>query len=376
MGQLEGDRDDAPNAQFFGMRATWKPHPRVEIGLSRSAQWCGDGRPCDLDTFWDLLIGNDNDQPLEEQPGNQIGGLRRALVASLGAGRRLRARRSARTRRVSCRASTSGSSASRSGAASATAPGARTSSTPTRPAASTRASRNFGCAYRNVIYLDGYQYHDRSIGHAIDGDSRQLAAGAMLIDGDGSSWELAVQDARVNRKDANEVHSVSLVRDELRSMDLHHRRELFGGDLRVGIGYEERDLEQPGDQDRLQGIPAMVWSILKAAWRHAAAMGLALACLGFLAPSAEAQTPTSAQIEAFMSLPPEQQEQLMRQFGISPGSITLPQPTAPTTTSTTTLPGEGTVPVTLPLPEEEMIDEEPRLEPAARYSWTSTKAWA
>ncbi len=106
----------------------------------------------------------------------------------------------------------------------------------------------------------------------------------------------------------------------------------------------------------------MVWSILKAGWRHAAAMGLALACLGFLALSAEAQTPTSAQIEAFMSLPPEQQEQLMRQFGISPGSITLPQPTAPTTTSTTTLPGEGTVPVTLPLPEEEMIDEEPRLE--------------
>ena len=56
------------------MRATWKPHPRLEIGISRTAQWCGDGRPCDLDTFWDLLIGNDNDQPLEEQPGNQLAG--------------------------------------------------------------------------------------------------------------------------------------------------------------------------------------------------------------------------------------------------------------------------------------------------------------
>jgi hypothetical protein len=56
------------------MRVTWKPHPRVEVGLSRTAQWCGDGRPCGLDTFWDLLTGNDNDQPLAEQPGNQLGG--------------------------------------------------------------------------------------------------------------------------------------------------------------------------------------------------------------------------------------------------------------------------------------------------------------
>ena len=74
MGQLEEEREDAPNAQLFGMRATWKPHSRIEIGISRTAQWCGDGRPCDLDTFWDLLIGNDNDQSLEEQPGNQLAG--------------------------------------------------------------------------------------------------------------------------------------------------------------------------------------------------------------------------------------------------------------------------------------------------------------
>ncbi|MFZ2507639.1 MAG: capsule assembly Wzi family protein, partial [Steroidobacteraceae bacterium] len=74
MGQLEGNRDDAPHAQLFGMRATWKPHARLEIGISRSAQWCGDGRPCDAGTFWDLLLGNDNDQQLAEQPGNQMGG--------------------------------------------------------------------------------------------------------------------------------------------------------------------------------------------------------------------------------------------------------------------------------------------------------------
>ena len=58
----------------------------------------------------------------------------------------------------------------------------------------------FGCAYRNVIYFDGYQYRDRSIGHAIDGDSEQVAARPPARDAaTGVSWELAAQSADVNR---------------------------------------------------------------------------------------------------------------------------------------------------------------------------------
>ncbi len=103
--------------------------------------------------------------------GQPDGWLRRALVAALGAGRDL------------CQAIgedeadflpskyLGSRSASSSGAGSASDPGVRTSSTPIPPAASTRATPEFGCAYRNVIYSDGYQYYDRSIGHSIDGDS-------------------------------------------------------------------------------------------------------------------------------------------------------------------------------------------------------------
>ena len=68
----------------------------------------------------------------------------------------------------------------------------------------------FGCAYRNSIYFDGYQYRDRSVGHAIDGDSQQLAAGFMLVNPGGDSWEFALQDADINRESANTVHSVSV----------------------------------------------------------------------------------------------------------------------------------------------------------------------
>jgi hypothetical protein len=249
MGQLEDDRTDAPNAQLFGMRATWKPHPRVEVGFSRTAQWCGDGRPCDLDTFWDLLTGNDNDQALEDQPGNQMAGfdlrwsIPRVPVAvyaqAIGedeanfmpskylglAGVELWGGIGDRSWRLHAEAANT--------------------------TCDFYSDPQYGCAYRNVIYSDGYQYRDRSIGHAIDGDSRQLAAGAMLVNGDGSSFELVLQDAKVNRREANPVHSVAAVATEIRSADLYHRRSLFGGELSLGLGYERREPEggAPGSDD-------------------------------------------------------------------------------------------------------------------------------
>ena len=50
MGQLESDRV-VPDARFFGMRFNFRPLKSLEIGLSRTAQWCGEGRPlrsCDV----------------------------------------------------------------------------------------------------------------------------------------------------------------------------------------------------------------------------------------------------------------------------------------------------------------------------------------
>ncbi len=76
-GQLESERA-VPNAQFWGMRVNFRPLQGLEIGLSRSAQWCGDGRPCGFDMFWDLLLGKDNvgddGTTPENEPGNQMAG--------------------------------------------------------------------------------------------------------------------------------------------------------------------------------------------------------------------------------------------------------------------------------------------------------------
>lgn len=259
MGQLEGNRSDAPNARFFGMRLTWKPHQRLEVGLSRSAQWCGTGRPCDLGTFWDLLLGQDNDQPLAQQPGNQMAGLDLrwslpwapvALYAQAIGEDEANYMPSKYLGLFG--AETWGGWGERSWRMhleyADTACGFDSS------------APDFGCAYRNGNYSDGYQYRDRVIGHAIDGDSQQITAGAMLVMADGSSWELAVQSAKVNRESANAVHSVARYATRIRSADVHHQRGLFGGDLDLGLGYEQRESALAGiDDDTIRGYAGWTW---------------------------------------------------------------------------------------------------------------------
>jgi hypothetical protein len=66
------------DAYLFGVRGSFRPPGTgLEIGISRTAQWCGDDRPCDAETFIDLLLGNDNrgvNVDPEDEPGNQLGG--------------------------------------------------------------------------------------------------------------------------------------------------------------------------------------------------------------------------------------------------------------------------------------------------------------
>lgn len=259
MGRLEGSRDDAPDANFFGARLTWKPHRRVEIGITRSAQWCGDGRPCGAGTFWDLLVGNDNDQPPAEQPGNQLAGFDArwsvpwAPVAVYGQmiGEDEAGRLPSQYLGL-FGVEASGGFGDRSWRAHLEYADTACSFYDSEP--------NFGCAYRNVIYFDGYQYRDRSIGHSLDGDGEQIAAGLLLVNGDGSQWELAAQSAKVNRGGASLVHSVEPAAARIRSADLYHRRALWGGELAIAVGYERRERDAPArDSGDARGFVQWTW---------------------------------------------------------------------------------------------------------------------
>lgn len=76
-GQLENDRA-VPQALLLGARFVFNPIDSLQIGLTRLAQWGGEGRPQDLDALTNAVIGRDNGQTSGlkdgEDPSNQIAG--------------------------------------------------------------------------------------------------------------------------------------------------------------------------------------------------------------------------------------------------------------------------------------------------------------
>ncbi|MEY1661636.1 capsule assembly Wzi family protein [Isoalcanivorax beigongshangi] len=73
-GQLERERY-VPRTKLIGMRFSFKPWRYMEVGLSRTVQWGGSGRPQGFSSFWEAMIGRDNGQRGPDgDPGNQLGG--------------------------------------------------------------------------------------------------------------------------------------------------------------------------------------------------------------------------------------------------------------------------------------------------------------
>ncbi len=70
-GQYEGDRE-IPDAKLLGMRFTFRLIDGLDIGLSRAIMFGGEGRPEGASTIWNALIGRDNGQLEENDPGNQL----------------------------------------------------------------------------------------------------------------------------------------------------------------------------------------------------------------------------------------------------------------------------------------------------------------
>ena len=72
LGQTKGDINP-DHTKLFGMRLQLKPLNGLEIELARTAQWGGDGKSESLRTFVDMLIGRTNDGAAAEV--NQLAGL-------------------------------------------------------------------------------------------------------------------------------------------------------------------------------------------------------------------------------------------------------------------------------------------------------------
>ena len=256
-GQLESERA-VPDARFLGARFSFRPVRSLEIGISRTAMWCGLGRPCGFDTFLDLVAGKDNrgDDGVtpENEPGNQTAaldfrwGLQRFgwPVAVYG--------------QFMAEDEAGGFPSRYLGLGGIDGTAAVAGDWSLRWYAELamtscdfwKSEERFNCGYNHFIYSTGYRYKGRTIGHTADGDSRTGTLGFVLVDRDEVSWQGLVRVGRINRGGAPDAsHSLSPLPLDILNVELIHNRPTPVGRFEVGLAYDQVDGNSaiPGSND-------------------------------------------------------------------------------------------------------------------------------
>jgi hypothetical protein len=254
-GQMEEERV-VPNARFLGFRFAFKPHHSLEIGISRTAQWCGDGRPCDLETFWNLVIGRDNrsDDGLtrETEPGNQLAGFDfRWTNFWFGVPMSFYGNATAEDEaggfpsRYMVQAGLEGSGYIRN----------RWSYRWYAEYASNicdalTSTVVYDCAYDHLIYKSGYHYYERVIGHGAESDARIGSVGIILTNNEATTWQVLLRYGDLNVGNGpvppNTPNRLTPTPQKIASADIQFAKSTRMGRFEIGVGYEEIDDEASG----------------------------------------------------------------------------------------------------------------------------------
>ncbi len=259
-GVLEGGRA-VPDPGFLGFRFNFRPLDDLEIGLSRTAIWCGEDRPCSLSTFADLLLGRDNrgdNVTVEEEPSNQLAALDWRWASPIGNAPW------AFYGQFVGEDEAGGLPSRYIGMAGLETWGATERLDATyrlyleltdTTAEFYKDTARFDFAYEHDIYTSGYRYRGRSIGHAMDNDGRMASVGASLRDASGAHWRALLRFVELNTGGSTiNRHSVSDEPADIVNLELGHTRPFLSGRLDLTFGYDRLEPEGAGPTgDDLRG---------------------------------------------------------------------------------------------------------------------------
>lgn len=248
-GELESGRTVA-NPKLLGARFNFRPTDGLEIGLSRMAQWGGEGRPEDFDSLIDLIFGRDNvgDSGIDEdnEPGNQLGGidvrwrspigdwpyaLYGELIGEDEAG-------GFPSRFVALGGGEVWGEAPWGGGHYRLRVEATDTATEFY-----KSQTRYNTAYEHGIYQTGYRYRGASLGHVMDNDGVMVSIGATLVRPRGGIWDVAARRVMLNRDGRNRraIHTQSLGGEEGYELRLLRRQVAWGGTLSFGAALYHGD---------------------------------------------------------------------------------------------------------------------------------------
>ncbi len=256
------DKRAVNDALLFGIRGSFRPPGTgLEIGLSRTAQWCGDDRPCDGEAFIDLLLGNDNQgvniDP-DDEPGNQLGGfdIRWVLPKRIPVALYMQwigedgSERSFPGLPIGSWLRQIGLEHWGTVAGLSHRTHIEVSESMCREGGIGFGDRKPGCAYEHPIYNTGYRYEGRAIGHPADGDTLAYSLGSTLVQSAGHIWSFSLRYMEINRDGAPQPrHTLTPTPQDLTDLQISHERETRFGRFHAGLGYSRLEDEVTGDSD-------------------------------------------------------------------------------------------------------------------------------
>ena len=244
---MEKERPDVNKSLFMGMRFSFKPASILELGLSRTAQFCGEDRPCDAETFFNVLMGKDNADirvDPEAEPGNQMAGFDARLVSPFkplpialyaeligedGGDDRIPQKYLAEFGVEGWWMTEAGNTWR------ARAEYANTSCIWSQP------GEQPDCGYRQHIYFAGYRYRDRTIGHTTDSDSETWAFQLLMTTYQGDRWGLQYRGGELDRFGApDQYNPLTYGPSDYDSLEMSWNGLLWGQDIGVQLGYEKQ----------------------------------------------------------------------------------------------------------------------------------------
>ena len=275
MAQMEEERY-VPNTLLWGFRATVMPFDNFEFSVSRLAQWAGDGRPGDFDTFVDLLLGRDNcgqeefgcktEDRIAEEPGNQQAGfdLRYSLNAfgkpitlyanhfgEDGGGEKLISR-------------------------AVTQFGADMSfnwfdqyqklfieyADTFQTCANTNdwqgpEARPGDCIYEHTVYKTGMRYEGRNIGHLYDNDTTSIVGGIIVQDFNETVWTVKARFLELNNDDSDRLpddpdngHTLTKISEDVIMLSADYQTRLAEFTYKVGGSVSQSSfIDLPSETD-------------------------------------------------------------------------------------------------------------------------------
>jgi len=241
-----------PKPIFVGMKLAFEPIKNFEVGLARTLMLCGEGRACGSKQWIHGLIAVgdlDNKDPIQ-QPGNQLAMLDLSYSFSLKENINVKLYAEGSAEDIVVVAPYTYSrliGASFYGAVGNKGDQYRITTEYSDTVGSLVwfiGEQRKGVMYNHFIYLNGYRYYDKVLGHSLDSNSIYISLKTTLIKSNGWEYSLKYQNMLLNTENSSKNH-LSASRERINSLRLNIKAQTNFGEIQLNSQIMDNAINTP-----------------------------------------------------------------------------------------------------------------------------------